>query len=96
MPEYIDRVPLINKLKDKIINPQTAFINYVLIELLEKAPAADVIEVVRCKDCKHYKFGKHFTDIKFCQRFPYYAEKGGLNTSDDDFCSHGERRSDNG
>lgn len=54
--------------------------------------AAD--ELVRCKDCKHYKPGKHFTDINFCQRLPYYAKKGGLNVADDDFCSYGERRSD--
>ena len=53
--------------------------------------AAD--ELVRCKDCKHYKPGKYFKDINFCHRLPYYAEKGGLNVADDDFCSYGERRS---
>lgn len=52
----------------------------------------DAVEVVRCKDCKYYRSGKHFTDINFCQSLPYYAEKGGLNTSDDDFCSLGERK----
>lgn len=45
MAEYIEREALIKKLKDKIINPQTAFINNILIGLLEKAPAADVVEV---------------------------------------------------
>ena len=52
----------------------------------------DIVEVVRCKDCKYYRSGKHFTDINFCQKLPYYAEKGGLNTTDDDFCSLGERK----
>ena len=52
----------------------------------------DAVEVVRCKDCKYYRNGKHFTGINFCQRLPYYAEKGGLNTADDDFCSYGERK----
>ena len=52
----------------------------------------DIVEVVRCKDCKWYNFGKHFNDIKFCQRLPLYAQKGGLNTADDDFCSYGERK----
>jgi hypothetical protein len=51
-------------------------------------------EIVRCKDCKYYKPGKHFEDINFCYRLPYYAERGGLNTSDDDFCSRGERKED--
>ena len=62
--------------------------------LVDDQPTIDAVPVVRCKDCKHYKHGKHFTDINFCQRLPYYAEQGGLNTADDDFCSYGERRSD--
>ncbi len=61
---------------------------------VHEAPTIDAVPVVRCKDCKHYKPGKYFTDINFCQRLPYYAEKGGLNVADDDFCSYGERRSD--
>lgn len=60
--------------------------------IIRTAPTVDVVEVVRCKDCVYYKLGKHFKDINFCQRLPYYAEKGGLNVSDDDFCSYGERR----
>ena len=52
----------------------------------------DAVPVVRCKDCKYYRYGKHFTDIKFCQRLPYYAAEGGLDTADDDFCSYGERK----
>lgn len=59
---------------------------------IKDAPTIDAVEVVRCKDCVYYKPGKHFKDINFCQRLPYYAEKGGLNVSDEDFCSHGERR----
>ena len=60
--------------------------------IVRTAPNVDAVEVVRCKDCVYYKLGKHFKDINFCQRLPYYAEKGGLNVSDDDFCSYGERR----
>ena len=52
----------------------------------------EVTEVVRCKDCKWYNFGKYFNGIKFCQRLPIYAQKGGLNTADDDFCSYGEKK----
>ena len=61
--------------------------------IVRTAPTVDAVEVVRCKDCVYYKPGKHFKDVNFCQRLPYYAEKGGLNVSDEDFCSHGERRS---
>ena len=61
---------------------------------VDRHPTIDAVPVVRCKDCKHYKPGKYFKDINFCHRLPYYAEKGGLNVADDDFCSYGERRSD--
>ena len=67
--------------------------NYLHVHVIN-APTIDAVPVVRCKDCKHYKPGKYFKDINFCHRLPYYAEKGGLNVADDDFCSYGERRSD--
>ena len=43
----------------------------------------DVVEVVRCKDCKHWTMG-------YCNRFAYYDYEP--LTSEDDFCSYGERR----
>lgn len=59
---------------------------------LSEIPAADVVEVVRGKDCKHYKEGKLLGPTKFCY---YYKIGTGLNTADDDYCSHGERRNSN-
>ena len=48
---------------------------------------ADVVEVIRCKDCAHYG-GITFGNI--CRRW------SGLNvkncTKPDDFCSYGERK----
>lgn len=76
--------------------PETELTDKEWMRLINATPTVDAVEVVRCKDCKYYKFGKHFTDIKFCQRLPLYAAKGGLNTADVDFCSHGERREDDG
>ena len=61
-------------------------------ELADLLINGDVVEVVRCKDCKWYNFGKYFNGIKFCQRLPIYAQNGGLNTADDDFCSYGEKK----
>lgn len=62
---------------------------------IEDASDADVVEVVRCKDCKHYKPGKHFDDIPFCYRLKGKDGKPvGYNFSPDDFCSRGERRDD--
>ena len=52
----------------------------------------DVVEVVRCKDCKHsvkYEF-KNDACYKFtmCRRRESYSE----GVEDDDYCSYGERR----
>lgn len=54
-------------------------------------PTADVVEVVRCKDCKHWKTVGACVS-KFCTRI--------VNTEimkyEDDYCSLGERRTDDG
>ena len=55
------------------------------------APAADVVEVVRCKDCECYEmdveyYGGGHKDI--CRLFK-------RQTQHNDFCSYGERK-DNG
>ena len=49
-------------------------------------PAADVAEVVRCKDCR-------WRGIEECAMF-YRCECGEQHTweTDNDFCSYGERR----
>lgn len=53
---------------------------------VSRMPTADVVEVVRCKDCKHRHDsllnGSPFED--FCDVFPAYIGK-------DDYCSYGER-----
>lgn len=53
------------------------------------------VDIVRCQDCKWYKYGRHFTETKFCARL---KDKDGnpvfYNFSPDDFCSHGVRRND--
>lgn len=48
--------------------------------IIENAPTADVVEVVRCKDCRH---GQYDATHYFCSEHYHkvYA---------DDFCSHGE------
>jgi hypothetical protein len=57
------------------------------IELVDIVPAADVVPVVRCRDCKWWD---NNSDLPGCVN-----EFNGLVCSrPDDFCSYGERRGD--
>lgn len=47
----------------------------------KEQPTADVVEVVRCRDCEYY-------DNLLCGRFNAY----GTSVEEDDYCSYGERR----
>lgn len=51
-------------------------------------PAADVVEVVRCKDCRYFHNGY---DEKCC-----INHKGVVVTDENGFCHHAERRADDG
>ena len=55
---------------------------------INDAPTIDAVPVVRCKDCKHWKFAQHIND-NLCHRFdgdPW------IPTEPNDFCSQGERK----
>ena len=55
-----------------------------IIEVLDELPTADVVEVVRCKDCKfHFKLNEN--EYRCTRGIPFY-------TTCNDFCSYGERR----
>lgn len=53
---------------------------------IRKLPAADIAEVVRCKDCKH-KLRTVANGVVICRE-----KHGMVRPSLDDFCSYGERR----
>jgi hypothetical protein len=55
------------------------------IEIVDEIPAADVVAVVRCKDCK---FQGDEDDCPLLSLSAY--------TEPDDFCSYGERRGEDG
>ena len=58
---------------------------------IKEMPAADVVEVVRCKDCKHYQFADNRAfgmPVKMCEWL------GFEDVDDDDFCSRAERKTD--
>ncbi len=58
------------------------------MSLMEDAPAADVVEVVRCKDCEHY-----FCDTPYCKKHKVgYCAFDEIVKDKNHFCSYGERK----
>ena len=87
MGEYIER----ESLKRSIFNGvwydnQDEDVAY---DLVDKAPAADVVEVVRCKDCKHYCLSDYRkpNEPRWCELSREQDEYPKPN----DFCSYGEK-----
>lgn len=63
------------------------------LHVIDSFPAADVVEVTRCRECKWYMPGDLFTDIMFCHRLKKDNGKPAkYNYCEDDFCSYGERK----
>lgn len=57
-------------------------------QFLRRLPAVDVVKVVRCKNCKHYKKNPYGEDDEMmCMCWADW-----LPTDDNDFCSYGEWR----
>ena len=62
-------------------------------QAVDEQPTVDAVEVVRCKDCKHWKpsgskAGNSFSDMEYiggCEFSNYYRRES-------DFCSYGERK----
>lgn len=50
---------------------------------IDMLPTANVVKVVRCKDCEHYDKGG-------CKHFGYHTYTPDVD--EDDFCSYGERK----
>lgn len=64
---------------------------------LQNVPAADVVEVVRCKDCKHWERSPTvgFEPISpdgSCERLWAYHDAERCMTAENHFCSYGERK----
>lgn len=62
-------------------------------EAVHRLSVADVVPVVRCKDCKYYRVSTMLAPNKFCFRLKHPVEDRpiGYNFAPDDFCSYGER-----
>ena len=61
-------------------------------EAINAAPAADVVPVVRCKDCKHFNHERMECENEAVSTDHEGGAQYSLNFWLDDFCSYGERK----
>lgn len=85
----VDATPIIKFIEDGLNNPdKSKAFGHDAIEILteiEFAPTVDAVEVVRCKECKHWHYSEEGSYCENPDGLDNYAE-------DDDFCSCGERK----
>ena len=101
MEEYIKKEELIRKITCNMaefigepddVQKHDEQCNYA-IRMIEEASVADVVEVVRCKDCKYYRkrVKGSIYDDDTCDIL-YYCDGSHRIVCEEDFCSYGERR----
>ena len=71
----------------------------IITDLINGIPAVDAVPVIRCKDCKHFETYKGCHGR--CNRHSTLALNGKFYshthwTNEDDYCSSGERREQDG
>lgn len=102
--EYIEREALMKHISangnpDNLPDGYVATPNDVYVFAIaaaESFPAADVVEVVRCKDCKHWKKG-NFQAGNDLEHMEYGGSCNIVRFAryESDFCNCGERRDNN-
>ena len=83
---------LINAIAISNSKGQVAWSEVSTIDILT-APTVDAVEVVRCKDCKHYKPQKKSAHWE--NRANYCNRVVTIKVQPDDFCSCGKRKDGN-
>ena len=78
MARYIDADDFLDLFYVASMGQDKRFIQTVE-QVIEDTPTADVVEVIRCKDCTEW-------DSKECECSHWYGFR------ENDFCSYGERR----
>lgn len=99
MAEYIEREAFIQDIQTEIINLSMDGMKgtrmphdelYSFIDRIKEQPSADVVPVVRCKECEFHTFlGK----CKVHSQEPdQYGPGHDVTMAPDDFCSYGKRK----
>lgn len=99
MAEYIDRAAAVKSVL-RMRRPENSVAQNRMLSIIQmdmlKLPAADVVPVVRCKDCKHYR--NYPNGLCYLHTEPKTNARGysgeAVCVEPDDFCSYGERKDD--
>ena len=94
MPEYIERDECRNEFYESVLcilqEDSTNDRANQIIDAFDDLPTADVVPLVRCKDCKHYTNNIHDPNLRdnFCNR----VEQNCFDIrSPNGYCNYGER-----
>ena len=87
MPRYIDAKQLEKQVKEAF-ETQNPFLMGQMLRWIRNQPTIDAVEVVRCKDCKHWKYIDHLG----CTDFAKLCKWGGYMVGANGYCIYGERK----
>ena len=99
MKEYIEREAVIKTIKNHKCESKVVYsieealycVGQEIGKAIGNVPAADVVEVVRCKDCKYWKcYGGQYADDGEC----WHLGELDCCMHKDDYCSKGKRKMD--
>ena len=93
MADYIDREALLKDIEESVvfsvraghISPEMRGANKIT-DRIKSAPTADVVEVVRCGECRYH------TSKGTCDCPQWLYDDINLYVEPTDFCSYGERK----
>lgn len=93
MADYIKREQIEEMLDNSYVfsSPDGEYSGYCTADIcLESIPSADVVKVVRCKDCEHCYYDQIY--------FRYWCERtaGIAQVKENDFCSYGKKKNKSG
>ena len=91
MVDYINRDALLQEIEQerrasKSSFPRQHFVVGDVLNCIRTAPAADVVEVTFCKDCRYYQ------DAKVNEKGFLICPASGMEITETDFCSYGQRK----
>ena len=92
MTEYITKEQAIDEMWDAFTSRDDPDLGRVIEENIKRLPAADVVEVVRCKDCADFRPWGGQSKLGDCMVYVCDLEDP-FTMEETDFCSDGERRS---